>query len=180
MPSILPLNAIDSGWTEELLDRAFGEARQARTAYRIREGTEPLGNLCFAAMDDNDYIVATIQAWPVGLTDAEGKPHPLIMVGPVAVLPERQGEGFGKALITAQISVIDDGATPARPALPQVLIGDAAYYGAWGYTAQPTQGWRCPGPYDGDRLLVRADNPAILPASGLLGPWNPPRASQGD
>ncbi len=115
MPSILPLHAIDSGWTEELLDRAFGEARQARTAYRIREGTEPLGNLCFAAMDDNDYIVATIQAWPIALIDNEGKAHPLIMVGPVAVLPERQGEGFGKALITAQISVIDDGATRHAP-----------------------------------------------------------------
>ena len=89
------------------------------------------------------------------------------MVGPVAVMPGRQGEGYGKALITAALGAIDP-----RAALPQVLIGDEAYYGAWGFTAAPTAAWHCPGPWDPARLLVRTDNAAVLPHEGMLGPWS--------
>ena len=36
---------------EQLLDRAFGPDRQARTAYRIRMGMDWLPALSFAALD---------------------------------------------------------------------------------------------------------------------------------
>lgn len=49
-----------------------------------------LESLSFAALDEEDMLVGTIQLWPVALTDKEGRAHPLIMVGPVAVLPEHQ------------------------------------------------------------------------------------------
>ena len=97
LPTIVPLSAIDSDLIEDLLDAAFGEQRRARTAYRIREGVEWLPGLSFAALDDEEYLVATIQLWPVALTDPDGRSHPLLMVGPVAVMPGRQGEGYGKA-----------------------------------------------------------------------------------
>ena len=168
MPTLLPLSAIDQSLVEDLLDAAFGPGRQARTAYRIREGADWLQPLSFAALDDEDYLAGTIQLWPIALTDPSGRPHPMLMVGPVAVMPGRQGEGFGKALITAALGAID----PRAP-LPQVLIGDADYYGAWGFAAAPASDWHCPGPFDRERLLVRADNPAILPRAGMLGPWTP-------
>ena len=54
-----------------------------------------------------------------------------------------------------------------RAPLPQVMIGDPEYYGRfWGFSAAPTAGWTLPGPYDPRRLLVRAANPAVLPAAG--------------
>ncbi|MXO84791.1 GNAT family N-acetyltransferase [Altererythrobacter aurantiacus] len=168
MAALIPLSSIDAELVEALLDRVFGPDRHARTAYRIRTGMQPLDALCFAALDEDDYLVATIQAWPVALGDRQGKPHPLIMIGPVAVLPERQGEGFGQALMAACLAGI--GAN-GMPRLPQVLIGDADYYGRWDFTAGPARGWHCPGPYEQERLLVRCDNPAILPEEGMLGPW---------
>ena len=58
---------------------------------------------------------------------------------------------------------------PAAP-LPQVLIGDAPYYGKFGFVEAP-RGWRCPGPWEPERLLVRGADPAVLPQQGLLGPW---------
>lgn len=152
---------------EQLLDRAFGPERHARTAYRIRTGVNWLAALSFAALDDDDMLVGTIQIWPVALTDTKGRAHPLLMVGPVAVLPERQDEGFGKALMAASLGSLDPEAS-----FPQVLIGDEPYYGRWGFSAAATSGWRCPGPWDQERLLVRCDNPAILPREGMLGPWN--------
>lgn len=164
--NLIPLDTVDSALVEQLLDRAFGEGRHARTAYKVREGTEFLSALSFAALDENEMLVATIQAFPVALTDPDGRPHPVLMIGPVAVLPERQGEGFGRALMAAQASAID----PRAP-LPQMLIGDAEYYGRFGFTADHTAGWTMPGPYEKHRLLVRCDNPAVLPREGMLGPW---------
>jgi len=53
-----------------------------------------------------------------------------------------------------------------------VMIGDPEYYGRfWGFSAEPTQEWQLPGPYEKHRLLVRCDNPAVLPVTGMLGPW---------
>ena len=133
---------------------------------KVRGNAQALPTLSFAAVDEHDLLVATIQAWPVALTDSNGRAHPLIMVGPVAVLPERQGEGFGSALMLAQAQAID----PAAP-LPQVLIGDEPYYGRFGFSAEHTGGWTLPGPWDPARLLLRCANPAILPQEGVLGPW---------
>lgn len=164
--SLIPLDQVEPAMIEELLDRAFGEGRQARTAYRVREGTEWLPPLSFAALDSDEMLVGSLQVWPVALTDPDKRAHPLLMVGPVAVLPERQGEGFGVAMMAAMADALN----PAAP-LPQVLIGDMEYYGRFGFEAGPTQGWSLPGPYDQARLLVRCDNPGVLPEKGLLGPW---------
>jgi predicted N-acetyltransferase YhbS len=167
MASIIPLADVDSAMIEALLDRAFEPARHNRTAYKLREGTDWLPALSFAALDAADDLVGSIQCWPVALTDPAGRAHPLIMVGPVAVLPEAQGRGFGKALMIASLGAI----SPQAP-LPQVMIGDPEYYGRfWGFTAEPTGGWTLPGPWEPGRLLVRCDNAAVLPGVGMLGPW---------
>ena len=166
-PTIIPLDNIDPALVEELLDRAFEPERKERTAYKVRADTDWLPGLSFAALDEDDHLAGTIQCWPVAVTDSGGRASPMIMVGPVAVLPALQGVGYGKALMTASLAAID----PRAP-LPQVMIGDPEYYGRfWGFTAQPTIGWRLPGPWDQARLLVRCDNLAILPAEGMLGPW---------
>ncbi|WP_288416678.1 N-acetyltransferase [uncultured Novosphingobium sp.] len=164
--AIIPLDNVDPALVEELLDRAFEPGRHARTAYKVRDGMDWLPALSFAALDTREMLVGTIQCWPVALTAPDGRPHPMIMVGPVAVLPEKQGEGFGKALVTASLSGID-----SRAPLPQVMIGDAEYYGEWGFVADHTSGWELPGPFEAHRLLVRCDNPAVLPGAGTLGPW---------
>ena len=165
--TLIPLDNVDPALIEALLDRAFEPERRIRTAYKMREGLDCLPALSFAAIDADDQLVGTIQCWPVALTSPEGKRHPLIMVGPVAVLPQAQGLGFGQALMTASISALSPEAL-----LPQVMIGDAEYYGRfWGFSAENTGGWQLPGPYDPARLLARCDNPAILPKAGMLGPW---------
>ncbi len=165
--TLIPLDNVDPALVEELLDRAFEPGRQQRTAYRVREGMDWLPGLSFAAIDGEEHLVGTIQCWPVALTDGDGRAHPMIMVGPVAVLPEHQGSGIGKALMSASLSALD----PRAP-LPQVMIGDPEYYGRfWGFTNAFTGGWDLPGPFEQRRLLVRCDEPAVLPKEGMLGPW---------
>ena len=165
--TLVPLDNVDPALIEELLDRAFEPERRTRTAYLLRAGLDWLPALSFAAIDADDRLVGSIQCWPVALTDPNGKPHPLIMVGPVAVLPEAQGGGFGQALMAASLAAL----SPEAP-LPQVMIGDPDYYGRfWGFSAEHTGGWTLPGPWEPNRLLARAVNPAALPTTGMLGPW---------
>jgi predicted N-acetyltransferase YhbS len=179
--TLIPLEAVDPAMIEEVLDRAFGPDRHARTAYRIREGMDWLPGLSLAALDEHDMLVATIQCWPIGLQTKQGQ-VPLVMVGPVAVVPERQGEGFGVGLMSAMIAedarlAANGGRSSSsseavgQQGLPQVLIGDAEYYGRWGFSAALTGGWRCPGPYEQHRLLARGAALAAMPSEGMLGPW---------
>lgn len=165
--TLIPLDSVDPALIEALLDRAFEPERRQRTAYKVREGTDWLPGLSFAAVDSEGRLIGTIQCWPVALTDPAGRAHPLVMVGPVAVLPEAQGAGIGRALTGASLAALD----PRAP-LPLVMIGDPEYYGRfWGFSAEHTGGWQLPGPWDPRRLLVRCDNPAVLPKEGMLGPW---------
>lgn len=167
MASIIPLADVDPALVETLLDTAFEPERRQRTAYKVREGTQWLPGLSFAALDEDDMLAGTIQCWPVALTDPAGRAHPMIMVGPVAVMPALQGAGFGQALMHASLAALD----PRAP-LPQVLIGDPEYYGRFfGFSNEATGGWRVPGPYEQHRLLCRSANPAVLPREGMLGPW---------
>ena len=166
--TLIPLDNVDTALVEALLDRAFEPERRGRTAYKLREGLEWLPALSFAAIDADEQLVGTIQCWPLALTTPEGKAHPLIMVGPVAVLPEVQGGGYGQALMAAALGAI----SPEAP-LPQVMIGDPEYYGRfWQFSAEHTGGWTLPGPWDRRRLLARAANAVVLPREGLLGPWH--------
>ena len=165
--TLIPLDSVEPALVEALLDRAFEPERRQRTAYKLREGVDWLPALSFAAIDADEHLVGTIQCWPAALTDPDGGAHPLILIGPVAVLPEAQGGGYGKALMTACLAAM----SPQAP-LPQVIIGDGEYYGRfWGFSAEHTGGWELPGPWEPSRLLARCDNPAILPRRGTLGPW---------
>lgn len=168
MTSIIPLAEIDPQLVDALLDSAFGEDRHDRTAYKVREGMEMLEGLSLAAVDqDKQELLGSIQCWPIALTDEQGNMHPMIMVGPVAVYPDFQREGIGRAMMAALLKEIQ----PDAP-LPLVLIGDPEYYERFfDFTAEGTSGWTLPGPWEPSRLLVRSGRNIPLPEKGALGPW---------
>jgi predicted N-acetyltransferase YhbS len=164
---LVALDTVGAGAVEALLDRAFGPARHARTAYRIREGVAPIPELSFAALDGG-ALVGTIQCWPIALWQDGGGTTPLAMVGPVAVDPAHQQAGIGRALMAASLAAAER--TGESHAL--CLIGDPEYYGRFfGFTAERTAAWRVPGPVERHRLLARGD--AVPSTAGLLGPRVP-------
>ncbi len=169
MTSIIPLAEIDPQLVESLLDSAFGNDRHERTAYKLREGVDMLEGLSLAAVDQEKHeLLGSIQCWPIALTDENSKTHPMIMVGPVAVYPDFQREGIGRAMMAALLKEIH-----ADDPLPLVMIGDPEYYGRFfDFTAEGTGGWTLPGPWEKSRLLVRANPKNPLPETGVLGPWS--------
>lgn len=172
MIALVPLDQIDPQAVESLLDRAFGADRRARTAYRIRTGTDPVPELSFAAVRDDGALAGTIQCWPVALACDDAKENggtrvALTMVGPVAVEPEWQQAGIGRALMERMLEAVPGCGTPGCDAL--MLIGDPEYYGRFfGFTAEKTGGWRLPGPFEARRLLARGEK--VPDCAGVLGP----------
>ncbi|MDR7060726.1 MULTISPECIES: N-acetyltransferase [unclassified Sphingopyxis] len=166
MVELLPLSDIEPQAVEDLLDAAFGTDRFGRTAYRIREGVDAVPELSFALVEDG-ALVGTIQCWPVALRAPDGGEAPLVMVGPVAIRPDVQRGGHGRALMA---QMLDAAETEADSAL--MMIGDPEYYGRFfGFTADATGEWDLPGPFERRRLLARAVNGHDLPAgAGMIGP----------
>jgi predicted N-acetyltransferase YhbS len=157
---IKPLSAVSEAAVEALLDAAFGSDRFGRTAYRLRAGTVALPALSFAAFDD-DRLVGTLQSWPVALNGPDGTHTPLVMVGPVAVEPDVQRGGIGRAMMDALVAAADEGADAAL-----MMIGDPEYYGRfWGFDADATGGWALPGPFERRRLLARAAHGHVPPGT---------------
>ena len=168
MFDLLPLAKADPRALDSLLDGAFGTDRHLRTAYRVREGSAPIEALCFAACEGvAGRLVGSIQGWPVALTPTEGESVPMIMVGPVAVHPERQERGIGRALVRRLIDTARASTLPGREAM--MLIGDPEYYGRhFGFSAERTGAWSLPGPFERHRLLALGtqvpDAPGVVAA----------------
>jgi predicted N-acetyltransferase YhbS len=153
----------------DLLDAAFGPDRHGRTAYRIRRGMAWLTDLSFAARDGTGALIGVVQSWPVALETPSGEQAPLIMVGPVAVMPQLQLGGIGRMLMDWLVAAAD--AMPIEKQLPLMMIGDPEYYGRfWGFSADATGGWAVPGPVEQRRLLARVPEGKSVPAVGMLGP----------
>jgi len=162
---LLPLAEIDVQAVENLLDAAFGADRFGRTAYRLREGSAAVPDLSFALVE-GDVLIGTIQCWPVVHQGADGAATPLVMVGPVAVRPDVQRGGYGRALMAHMLEAAE---TRADGGL--MMIGDPEYYGRFfGFDADATGAWDLPGPFERRRLLARAVNGHQLPtAAGMIG-----------
>ena len=159
MLTLAPATVADDPDIAALLDRAFGPARRARTAYRLRDGSAPLPGLSLVARDAG-VLVGSVQLWPVRLREAGGRSHALTLLGPLAVAPERRGAGLGSALLTAALVRVD-----AAGIGPVVLIGDLDYYGRFGFSSAATQRWSLPGPVNRARVLLRGGG---LPSVGVL------------
>jgi predicted N-acetyltransferase YhbS len=170
---IQPIARADPHEIERLLDGAFGADRRGRTAYRLREGVSALPELSFAAFD-RGALVGVLQCWPVELAQADGSTMPLVLLGPVAVRPERQQHGIGRTLMRAALATAD-----AIGADPLMLIGDPEYYERlFGFHAAPTQAWELPGPFERRRLLARVPEGRTLPLTGHVRPRADPPAVQ--
>lgn len=160
---ITQATGVDLPDIDTLLDERFGVSRRERTAYRLRDGMMAIPALCLVARDGG-ALVGSVQCWPMALRGADDWRFPLVLLGPVAVAKSHEGLGLGTRLMTAVLSLADAGGFS-----PQLLIGDASFYGRFGFLAGQGARWHLPGPVERARLLLRGDVSA-LPQKGWLGP----------
>jgi len=144
---------------EVLLDQAFGDTRQRKASQRLRDGRLPAEELAFIATDGK-RVVGTARLWNVACASGQ----PALLLGPVAVAKDYRGRGIGAALVRRAVDAarrLGHGAT--------VLVGDAPYYGRFGFTADLAAGLSVPGPFERHRLLALELSPgALAGATGIL------------
>jgi predicted N-acetyltransferase YhbS len=161
---IRPETAHDRDEVEALFDLAFAPGRTALSSYRLRDGRGPERELSLAARDEYDTLAGAIRYWRVRVGAAG---HPALLLGPVAVHPTRQGEGLGAHLIADSLGRAAE-AGWARV----ILVGDAPYYGRFGFARETARGLEFPPPTNPDRLLARALVPgAFAGVGGPVRPW---------
>jgi len=144
---------------EALLDEAYGASRFGKTSERLREGRLPADGLSLVAVE-RGRIVGTVRLWNV----AAGPGCPALLLGPLAVHPGHRNRGIGSALVRRATA-------RARLAGHRVilLVGDAPYYGRFGFSAAQTGELWMPGRFDRERLLAAELRPSALAgARGMI------------
>ena len=152
--------ASDVAAREALLAASFGANRAARTCQRLREGRAPAEGLAFSVVR-RGKLVGTVRLWHVSAGGV-----PALMLGPLAVDPSCRKLGVGTALMNHALS-----AATAHGHRAVILLGDAAYYARFGFTAAKTAELSLPGPFERERLLgLELHEGALDGASGLIVP----------
>lgn len=155
----------DDFWeVEALYDLCFAPGREALSSYRFRSGIPKVAELCIVARDEDGILAGVIRYWPV-LVDG----HPVLLLGPVAVHPTRQGEGIAAMLIQLSLE------KAAKLGWERVLlVGDEPYYRRFDF--HKIEGVIMPPPTNPDRILayetrdgtwdgVRGEVTRIIPTS---------------
>jgi len=160
---IEPALASEEAEIEALLDRTFGIGRRTKTSYRLREGNRAVDGLSLVIREAGLGVVGTVSFWPLRI-GAEGAPA--LLLGPLAVHPERQNLGIGLALMREGLAR----ATAMGHRLV-ILVGDEPYYARAGFRRLPPGLLTMPGPTDPDRFLyVDLVDGALAGISGLVLP----------
>jgi predicted N-acetyltransferase YhbS len=150
---------------EQLLDTVFGASRFAKSSERLREGRMPADGLAFVALG-RSRIVGTVRLWAV----TAGRGRPCLMLGPLAVVADARNRGIGGALM---LHALDQATRLGHRAV--LLVGDAAYYRRFGFSADKTGALWLTGPHDPHRLLACELVPGSLDgARGLIAASRPP------
>lgn len=110
------------------------------------------------------HVVCTrafVDGAPSSVDDSRGPSHssPALGLGPLSVLPQRQGAGVGAALMRAVLAAAEERGEPLV-----VLIGNPRYYSRFGFRPAAALGIQPPNPAWGNIFQVRtlgAYDPAI-------------------
>jgi len=129
---------------EALLDACFGDNRHMRTCQRLRDGRAPAEGLAFSAVGHDGRLVGTLRLWHVSAGGVQA-----LVLGPLAVDSAYRELGIGAALMVHAIA-----AARSRGHRAVLLLGDAPYYGRFGFSAEKAKELMLPGPFERERLLA--------------------------
>ena len=152
----------DDWWdVEGLFDLSFAPGREALSSYRLRENVPPVAELCLVARDSDGILGGAIRFWEVEVGEAKAVS---LLLGPIAIHPTRQGEGLGAQLMRNALRRAKD-----LGWLRVILVGDASYYGRFGFEKADFLSY--PPPTNPDRLLYfNLVDDAFAGVSGMISP----------
>lgn len=136
----------DEARLEVLWREIFGPGRLAKTAERLREHNQTIIRLN-RVIRHGDRLVGAVRFWPIEIEDHSSLTQPGLLLGPFGIHRQFQGSGFGSQLMIAALAAArEDGCAFV------LLVGDATYYGRFGFASLGTR-MQLPGPVDSNRVL---------------------------
>lgn len=125
--------------------RAFEQPNEAHLVDAIRRSGQAALSLV-ALLDEK--LVAHIMYSPVRVEN-NPKNYTVWGLGPIAVLPENQRQGIGKALLKTSLEQCR-----ARGVAAVVLLGHSSYYPKFGFEPAAAYGLSFKGEFSGDAFMV--------------------------
>ena len=172
--TIRPETAADTPLVEQLVWDTFGEAMLERAAWHLRQGVPFDPDLALVA-HDHGALVGSVSCTPI---DVGG--DRVMMLGPLVVVPERKGEGIGKALMEACMRRAHELPVERTGGLV-LLVGDYDYYRRFGFRRVPDRQIVLPKPVDYARVLaVELETGRLAQVRGMAGKLATRREVGGD
>ncbi|MCF6200451.1 MAG: N-acetyltransferase [Hyphomicrobiaceae bacterium] len=154
---IRPERVEDQTDINHLHEEAFGPGRFAKTAYRLREGVEPVAALSLVALSqiakDGARLVGSIRFAKISVGGKKGA----LLLGPLAVFVDYNGHRCGLRLMEQGLELARQQGFGLV-----VLVGDLAYYQKVGFLQVPAGQFDMPGPIDQSRMLALELQPGTL------------------
>src|SRR4029079_4499533 len=122
-----------------VLDVAYGPARFKKPSERLRRGRLPALSVGASVARQ---VIGTVRLWNVALDGY----RPALVLGPLAVHPDWRSRGVGAALMQHELCN-----APLHGHRAVLLVGDAAYYERFGFSAQKTGAVTLPGLHERHR-----------------------------
>jgi putative acetyltransferase len=133
-----------------------GDPGEATLVSWLREDAGWLPPLSLVAVEDGQVVGHVV------CTRAHVEDHPVLGLGPLSVLPRRQGSGIGTALMHAVLAAADALDEPLVG-----LVGEPDYYRRFGFVPARSSGITPPDPSWGDYFQIRA----LTRYAGQSGPF---------
>lgn len=124
---------------DEVVTAAFGSAAEAELVRRIRASPEFVPEMALVAEDEGE-VVGHVMISGAVLRHDDGERR-IVMLSPLAVVPERQRQGIGGELIRAVVALADQRGEPLV-----VLEGSPDYYPRFGFQPASPHGITVPIP----------------------------------
>jgi predicted N-acetyltransferase YhbS len=138
IPVLSSETAFDAAAVARVVEAAFGPGRYAKTAERLREGSEPQVGF---VMRGTDGVIGSVRLWPIVIGQT-----PATFLGPIAVDRSWREAGLGAGLVEACVAWAREQGLAGI-----LLVGDAPYFGRFGF--ERIEGVTLPGPVDQARVL---------------------------
>jgi putative acetyltransferase len=164
MTELRPEEPGDIPGIRAVLRAAFETSAEADLVDALRGGDAWLPGLSAVAVEDRAVVAYALLSRI--LIAGPGGDRPALALGPVAVLPDRQKQGYGSA-------VIREALRRAAGAEVVVVLGDPAYYGRFGFVPGARFGITGPWASFGDAWQVLPLRDGVAPGETVYPrPWS--------
>lgn len=138
IPVLSSETAFDAAAVARVVEAAFGPGRYAKTAERLREGSEPQVGF---VMRGAEGVIGSVRLWPIWVGET-----PSTFLGPIAVDRSWREAGLGAGLVEACVTWAREQGLAGI-----LLVGDPPYFERFGF--ERAADVALPGPVDQARVL---------------------------